>query len=371
MPASRSNAVGMQTLYFAEALGRDWCHVYWDSGMGESEVPQSHSLGSAIVQRWPFRVGRGFLMRQLHFFRLGWWQGDRLLDSKKARLRKLLRSTTFAYVAPLRNSEATKCREILEAVACPFVVHLWDLSDRALNEDYAWLFFHAERVFCLSASMADEICLMSPCKASFLAFVRPPSKFRSAFDSAGELKIALIGFLQTYQDGLILLSRAIENLGSTFAKIRLIYIGPPAQLKYIPSPLGHITEYEGCLDDESRDRALAACHIAYLPGPLLPPDTDLKSKHSIPSRMADYLAVGLPVVAAAHPHSATAHFFSTIRGRGFFPVSDPEDIQCVFRELTNKTSWLNAAQECATFYSAHFDTSNALGELASLVSRFV
>jgi hypothetical protein len=371
MPASRSNAIGLQTLYFAKALGHNWCHLYWDSGMGESEVPQSHPLSSVILRRWPFKVGRGFLLRQLQRSRLDWWQGNRLLESQKPRLREMLRNTKFAYVAPLRNSEATKCREILETVACPFVVHVWDLSDCALNEDYAWLFSHAERVFCLSSTMVDKMCSTSPCKVSFLTFVRPPSKFRSAFAPAGELKIALIGFLQPYQDGLMLLSSALETFRGDSAKIRLIYIGPPAQLKYMPSPLRHITDYAGFLDDDARDRVLASCHIAYLPGPLLPPGADLRSKHSIPSRMADYLAVGLPVLAAAHPHSATADFFSTIRGRGFFPVADPTDIQCVIRELTNETTWLNAAQECATFYSAHFDPGNALRELATLARRFV
>lgn len=371
MPASRSNAIGLQTLYFAKALGRDWCHVYWDSGMGESEVPESHQLNSAILRRWPSKIGRGFLMRQLESFRLGWWQGDRLMDSKKPRLRGMLRNTTFAYAAPLRNSEATKCREILEAAACPFVVHIWDLSDRILNADYAWLFSHAERVFCLSATMIDEICSAAPCNLSNLTFVRPSSKSRSASGPAGELKIALIGFLQAYQDGLMLLSRAIDNLGGAFSKIQLIYIGPPAQLKYIPAPLSHITEYAGFLDDESRDRALANCHVAYLPGPLLPPDSNLRSRHSIPSRMADYLAVGLPVVAATHPHSATFHFFSAIRGRGFFPIADPDDIRRAMGTLANETSWINAAQECATFYNAHFDPSSALGELTSLANRFV
>jgi glycosyltransferase involved in cell wall biosynthesis len=371
MPASRSNAIGLQTVYFAEALNCNWCHVYWDMGMDESEVADSYWLNSVFLREWPFAVGRGFLTKQFQRFGFGWWRGDRLLNSKKSRLRKMLKNTTFAYVAPLRNSEATKCREIIQEVGCPFVVHLWDISDSTLNSDYAWLFAHAERVFYLSPTMIEDICATMPCELTNLTFVRPPSKFKSRFGTAGELTIALIGFLSPYGDGLMLLSQAIDHLHSTFAKIRLIYVGPAGQLKHIPAPLSQITEYAGFLDDEGRDRVLADCHVAYLPGPLLPPELDLRSKHSIPSRMADYLAVGLPVIAAANAFSATLQFFSAIRSRGFFPVAEPQDIRTAIFELAKEKLWFDSSRECIAFFDAHFSCTNGLGELHSLVNRFM
>lgn len=370
MPASRSNAIGLQTLYFAEALGCNWRHVYWDIGMGKSDVPDSHWLSSIILRQWPLALGRGFLTRQFQRFGFGWWRGDRLLNSKKPRLVQMLQDTTFAYVAPLRNSEATKCREILQAVGCPFVVHIWDISDPTLNSDYAWLFARAERVFYLSPTMIDVIRATAPCEPTNLTFVRPPSRFKSRFSSADELTIALIGFLSPYKEGLMLLSQAIGSLRSAFAKIRLVYVGPAEQLKYIPAPLSQITEYAGFLDDEERDKTLADCHVAYLPGPLLPPEVDLRSKHSIPSRMADYLAIGLPVVAAANTHSATLRFFSPICNRGFFPVAEPQDIQSVIIELTKERFWSESARQCTAFFDVHFNNANGLSELFPLLHRF-
>lgn len=184
------------------------------------------------------------------------------------------------------------------------------------------------------------------------------------------MRIALIGFLSAYEDGLALLSRAIEELTSAFSRVTLIYIGPVGQLKYIPASLTNITQYAGFLDDEARDEAMAGCQVAYLPGPLRPPEVDLRSKHSIPSRTADYMAVGLPVVAAANAHSATVRFFSPLGDRGFFPVASPEDFRRAIIKLTNKAFWLNAVRECTSFYEAHFNSVNALHELRSLVDRF-
>lgn len=372
MPASRSNALGIQTMHLAEPFAPEWTHCYWyNHRMGESEVPNSHRLNTPIPYQWPFVTGRGFITRTAARLGLGWWRGDQLIESKKARLRRILGDIRFAYAAPIKNSDATKCREILETVGCPFVVHVWDFLDEGLNADYSWLFSHAEHVFCVSATMIEEICATASCETSLLPFTRSRSQYQAKHLGADTLRIGLIGTLFTYPDGLELLSRAIGGLRGHFANICVKYVGPRGQLEFIPDGLKGLTEYAGFPDDDGRDKALAECNVAYLPGPNLPPEEDARSRHSVPSRSADFTAIGLPMIAAVHPRSATNAFFSPIRGRGFFLVRDPEDICRVARELQDETFWAQAAHECASFFDKYFNKEHAQSELRSVAGRFI
>ena len=371
MPASHTNAIGIQTLHYADALAAEWHHCYWDYGMGMSEVQNSYCLNSAIPRLWPFAAGRGFLFRQVERFRIGWWRGDRLIQSRKHRLRALFKETGFAHVAPLGNAEATRCREILEVLDCPFVMHLWDLLDSPLNADYAWLLLRAEHVFCLSETMIRDIGAVAKCEASILAFVRPQSRYLAEYSGSDTVVIGLVGFLTSYQDGLHLLSTAVERLRKSGVKVRIRYIGLPGQLRYIPEHLIGLTEYLGFADDDQRDKALAGCSFGYLPGPLLPPEQDLRSRYSIPSRSADYMAVGLPVVAAANAFSATSRFLAPIRNHGFFQVSEPSDFCVITERLREESMWKESSQGCRSFFELHFNKQFALTELRSIAQRFL
>lgn len=372
MPASRSNALGIQMMHLGELFTQGWAHCYWyNHQLGDSEVPDSHRLSTSIPYRWPFATGRGFVTRMTERLGVGWWRGDHLIEAKKTRLRKLLGEIRFAYVTPIKNSDATRCREILQLFDCPFVVHVWDFLNSPLNADYDWLFSHAEHVFYLSPTMIEEIRKTATCGTSLLSFTRPRSSHQATQCEAGALRIGLVGTLFTYTEGLEVLRRAIGELRNHFAQIQVRYIGSSSQMELIPEDLKSFTECTGFLDDDARDKALAECNVGYLPGPMLSPDLDARSRHSVPSRTADYMAVGLPVIAAVHPLSATSRFFAEIQGRGFFAVSSPEEFCCAALELRNGKSWKEAAQECLSFFDAHFDKEYAQNELRSVAGRFI
>ncbi len=163
------------------------------------------------------------------------------------------------------------------------------------------------------------------------------------------MNIGLVGFLAAYQDGLQLLGQAMNQLRRQFSNVRLKYIGPPGQLRFMPEKLMEVTDYAGFLDNDGRDEALSGCNVGYLPGPLQPPGQDLRSRYSVPSRSADYMAIGLPVIAAVNAASATSALFSPIRDRGFFPVGSPEEICHAAQRLTGKELWNQAAHDCSTF----------------------
>jgi glycosyltransferase involved in cell wall biosynthesis len=181
----------------------------------------------------------------------------------------------------------------------------------------------------------------------------------------------LIGFLAAYRDGLELVARAVESLQTHFSRVTLRYIGPPSQLAYIPESLRELTEHLGVLVGDELDRALMDCDCGLLPGPLPVPEYDQRSKYSVPSRAADYLAVGLPIIATIHPDSATSLFFSSLRGRGFFPVTDSKGLVGALRALREEEVWLNASNECEAFFSQRCDAGIALKEFYSIANSFL
>jgi glycosyltransferase involved in cell wall biosynthesis len=372
MPASRSNALGVQTLYFAEPFAPEWAHIYWyNLGMGESDVPNSYRLNTSIPHLWPFATGRGFITRLTERMALDWWRGDHLIESKKNRLRRMLGSIGFSYVAPIKNSDATRCRDILEMLDCPFVVHIWDFWDETLNADYQWLFSRAEHVFCLSPTMIGKVREIATCEISLLPFTRPRSQYRAKYCGTNKLRIGLIGTLHTYEDGLDLLSRAIGDLRRQIGEVRVSYIGRASQLEFIPAELKALTDYAGFLDDDERDKALADCNVGYLPGPMPSPQQYALSRYSVPSRSADYMAIGLPVVAALHPLSAANAFFSPIRNRGLFLVGNNEDFCRVSQDLRDEATWSEAARECLSFFDTHFDKAYVHQQLCAVAGRFL
>jgi len=370
--ASRTNALGVQMLHLAEPFGPAWADCYWyNDGRGKSEAPTSYRLYSSIPDLWPFATGRGFVSRMTGRLGLGWWRGNHLIARKKSHLRRLLDDIGFAFVGPLWNNDATRCREILQTIGCPFVVHIWDFLDKPLNADYQWLFSHAEQVFYLSPTMVQEIRATAQCETSLLSIARGHSQFKARHCGADMLKIGLVGTLSTYSDGVELLSRAIDKLHSQFAEIRIKYLGAREQLAIIPESLREFVEYAGYLYGDVRDKALADCNVAYLPGPLLSPQEDARSRHSIPSRLADYMAIGLPVIAAVHPSSATNAFFASIRSKGFFPASEPDDINCAVQELQNEMFWKNASDSCLGFFGKYFDKEQAQRQLLAFAEEYV
>jgi glycosyltransferase involved in cell wall biosynthesis len=372
MPASRSNSIGVQALYFAEPFAPDWAHVYWyNLGLGESDVPNSYRLNTRIPHLWPFATGRGFITRWMERMALDWWRGDHLIESRKNRLRRMLGPIGFGYVAPIKNSDATKCRDILETFGCPFVVHIWDFFDESLNADYQWLFSRAEHVFCLSPIMIEKVRQIAPCEVSLLSFTRSRSQYRAKSCSTDRLRIGLIGTLHTYGAGLDLLVHAIGDLRRQIDDVRVSYIGIQSEFDFIRADLKALTDYAGFLDDDARDRALADCNVGYLPGPMLSPQQDTLSRYSIPCRSADYMAVGLPVLAALHPQSAAHAFFSPTLNRGMFLVRDCEDFRRATQSLRDEASWNDASLECLSFFDTHFDKTYVQHQLCAVAERFL
>jgi glycosyltransferase involved in cell wall biosynthesis len=99
----------------------------------------------------------------------------------------------------------------------------------------------------------------------------------------------------------------------------------------------HVTGFTASNDE--RDRLLAQCHAGFLPGPLASPAMDSRSRFSIPSRVIDYMATGLPILGTVHPQSATSTYMEAFGLGGCLGVNSPELLAERLLALYDSSTW--------------------------------
>lgn len=368
---SPRNAIGVQVSNFARLWRQPWRHCYWDTGTGLSTARNSILLKSSIPERWPLAAGRGFLARQLEKMNLCWWKGDRLQEKRKSTLAARLASSTVAYVAPLSPRDALRSLEVLRVLRIPYVVHLWDVIGgnglNAASPGYPELLSSAEHIFCVSSAIEEDARKISTQPVSLLSFTRPDANVQAAPFHGRGLRIAISGHLAPYQHGLDLLVSALPALQQAFASVSVLYIGAHDQAAMLPEPLRNIATQTGFVDDAARDRLLSECSVAYLPGPLLD-TTDMRSRYSIPSRMADYFSIGLPVVAAVHEGSATNRQFGAVSGNAFQRIASPSQLLSALAAMEDEKFWSQASRGARSCFLETMSEEVVLGHLESVIA---
>jgi hypothetical protein len=309
---SDTTAIGVQTRNYLKEFP-SWEHVFWSSNELHSIDPRSRPLESYIFRRLGVLKRSTAISKVLKRLGLSWWSGEKPSTHARRVIGNIRRRVNCAYIAPLDEADAARMRAILEQLDVPFGVHLWDYLSGPPDENETpnlwWLIKHAAQVWALTSSLADDSGA-PPAKLSRLAFTREESLSKACFrDSVAQpLRVALIGDVLSYKEGVEVLLDAVALLKAEKISVSLGYIGPAHVARLLDRQFGGAIKYEGFFTDRrERDRALASFHFGYLPGPLKAPDRDLRSKYSVPSRILDYLAVGLPIVGCAHSLSATAN----------------------------------------------------------------
>jgi hypothetical protein len=342
---SPRTAIGTQTKRLVNECSQ-WRHLYWAGAELRSLDPRSARIDSLLFTRiGPLRDRPSSLSNALRKRGFSWWDGER--PSKK--LANLLRekyaaSTSKVYVAPLHEKDAARMRAILEILQSPFVLHLWDLLDDKQIDQPAtrWLIEQAEHVFCVSETLMRSIPKRPDC-VSILRFGRSQSPVRAKLFTGAKLKIATLGNMGSYLDGTLLLDKAITSLRGS-VEIELVYVGLEKHLNGWRHHLKNPVRATGfAYSDDRRDELLAECHVGFLPGPSNDPTTDSRSRYSIPSRVLDFFAVGLPVLATVNPYSATAEY---LKGLGWNEDNFRPDVSVLSQRLAalaSPSNWLREA----------------------------
>jgi Glycosyl transferases group 1 len=123
-------------------------------------------------------------------------------------------------------------------------------------------------------------------------------------------------------------------------KIEVTFLGSPKILRQANTTLKERVTVGGFLPTQQElDHQLSRAHVAFLPGPKRDPKRDLRSRYSIPSRILDYMAVGLPIVGTVHNSSATGDFVRKLGLDLAATCSGPEEIAEWLVMLSRPKSW--------------------------------
>jgi glycosyltransferase involved in cell wall biosynthesis len=340
---SYKTAIGIQTRLLLEEFPA-WKHLFWDNAEFKKHDARSARIESALFCRFSILKykPKSLPARILAGAGLSRWNGNELKPATRRWLRTTYKDdVSVVYVAPLSIRDSERMKAILTELEKPFVLHLWDLIDnnQAGSEAFRWLIERAAHVCCLCEAMVDYIAPLRP-DAHILRFTRKPSLHQATPPEAGHLRIALIGFCLPYVDGLSILNEALRIVKERNRKVTLIYIGNKKRVRGWGIRMDdsvHVTGFTA--SDDERDRLLAQCHVGFLPGPLASPAMDTRSRFSIPSRVIDYMATGLPITGTVHPQSATSTYMEAFGLGGCLGVNSPELLADRLLALYDSSTW--------------------------------
>jgi hypothetical protein len=336
---SPRTAIGVQTL---RLIGphQDWLHFHWWSNSLKQMDSRSVLFENTVLSRYSVLHNPKFL-RVCERVGISSWVGSDLRPSLAKRLTEQYQQrVSSTYVAPLSESDATRCLELTNLVGAPFVLHLWDVlegdvASGALRE----LIDRAERVFCVSEPLLRDVSLMRR-DAELLTFSRDPSEETAMAPGQGPLRVVMHGNISSYAEGLDDLDQAIPLLDARGMKVEISFLGSPKILRQAQTTIKKRVNVRGfCPTQQDLDRELGQAHVAFLPGPKLDPRHDLRSRYSIPSRILDYMALALPVVGTVHKASATGGFVRKLGLNNAATCSGPEEIADWLMRLSHPDKW--------------------------------
>ena len=351
-------------------------HLMWDiSESGAKSVEQVVVADDAMAMAWwpfPFYRGRGVYMRCRSRLGLDWWSRDQLNLAKLNRKLRTFRSRPRrAWVICMHEWDASRACALWEGVGKPpFVLHVMDIFHDRLSEGetpkFRRLIQEARHVLCISANIAAEMRNNGAKSVSLLPLCSGFSvDGRQPFGSP--LRIVVSGTIWSGDsaDAFKLLVDSWPAIKQQFPAVELHYCG--ASGKQLPRELlGEILDH-GLLSHEAYQDLLRRCHLAYLP---VSHPSHTVGRFSIPSRLADYLACGLPVIASTDPGSGIFSFLSSLPRGCAANVADTKAlVQAVMAFAGDSVRWAEASTKAASYARQQLRVENVRAELFRQLER--
>ena len=349
-------------------------HLLWDTAEGGADsVPYSVVVEDPVDYEWPFRRGKGLYARVRHTLRLGWWAGDLInVQRLKRHLAPFPISPQLAYVICMREWDARKILALWRAVGRPdYVLHVMDLFHQELSESdtprFVELIRRARHVACISALIEDQMkrsgarsTTIVPCCTSFAATARPPLQF--------PLRLVITGTIWNEYDNnsaMTIFVEAWEEIRRRFPGVQLHYAGNTGDR--LPAALKKDVVNHGLISPEACEQLLRECHIAYLP---VSHPHNTVGRFSVPSRIADYFACGLPVITCTEEGTGISSFMKTAPVTCSANVHDARTlVDAIAQFASNPELWAAASREAAEFATRRLSVAGVSNELFTLLNH--
>jgi glycosyltransferase involved in cell wall biosynthesis len=365
---SDRTAIGVQTKHLISSFST-YAHLYWHESPFDPAFPHSHRIESWLFGRFHLFKHDNVPSRLLRMLNASLWHGDKPSPALTAFLRTLKQHISILYLAPIEAADARRMKEIALELQLPFVLHFWDFLDSNVTDAATkWLIENATHIFCLNYQMLKDMHGVQR-KSSILTFTRGPSNMIARYTSGNERIIALTGNITSYIDGMKCLIRAVDILRAAGKDYRIVYIGPLKSVRRCGIGTHDFITATGFLPSaEERDNVLAECAVGFMPGPTAAPEADARSKYSIPSRILDYLAVGLPIVGSIHPRSATYSFCRDLGIDVGLLLDNPQRVAQSLVSLENEWKWITTNRRNLSAFSEFVDAHN-VDELKTVLNH--
>jgi glycosyltransferase involved in cell wall biosynthesis len=346
-----TNGTSVQLLRLLEGIEDAAVHLLWDiREAGATSVRQSVVLDDTHQQVQLNKGEKGSANRVSP----KWWNGNSV---DKARLRQALQSfwsrPTRAWVFCANERDATRASAILAALDHPpFLLHIMDIFHNRISPietpQFLAVIKAANQVVCTSAVAAMEVrrhrpanTHVLPCCSNFSAINRCSWE--------GQLRIALTGALWdksmwNSSPALDLFAAAWPQIKDRIKGVELHYAGGFAE--HLPSSLVKDVHNHGYLEPARCEQLLRNCHLAYLPVSL----SARFGPYSVPSRLADYLACGLPTITCTSPGTGIFAFIQMLPSGIASNVTERDElIKAITALATDPMRWKRASADAANY----------------------
>lgn len=369
-PSSRHGS-GVQILrLFEQREDASWC-LYWAVQRG---VGCEHARALRLERPAWFKAWRARRMQRavLEACGLSWWVGNEVRPGK---LRKALTQRGWkcdvAYITVATEEDACRAASLVAVLGVPYVVHQMDVPyddglDPGVMPGFTHLLGQAECVLALSDPIRREVEKFGPRKVELLSFCQPMTPHRAQRPRPGfPLRMAIVGSLGGKGNpAMRLLAESWENILAAVGQMECLYMGQDYEA--LPACLQRSVRYPGLVSRDQFARERASCHLAFLPAPSR---LDCYARFSLPSRLSDYMAAGLPVIACVTPGSAAESILYEI-GRQAAPIArEPGQLLAELTRLLEPRAWAAASDRVLAYAQAHFDGEAARERIWSLLRQ--
>lgn len=304
---------------------RPLVHFWWDETGRDSDYP-ADIAGVHLPEQtsWRWR-SHGHLRVPLHRLLPLPILAPRVFDGRRVQdaMDKSGTRPVAAHVVVYDETQSSQASDILAALGNPpFVLHLLDVLEHDplapnRHRNLRQLCCRAHTVLCISELLSRAVRTASGASTQLLPVCADPYSFLLPLSSqgGGRTRIALLGTV--YRRDVAGDARLLGLLGAiwpalqkTFPEAELVYAGHsfpefPESLQPFVTNLGPLPA-QACLE------MLAGCALACLTASYTSASA---FRYSVPSRLADFLAAGLPVIAWVSPDTAVAEFLAPLEGK--------------------------------------------------------
>jgi hypothetical protein len=144
---------------------------------------------------------------------------------------------------------------------------------------------------------------------------------------------------------------------------RWVYCGRSYHM--LPADLAREIENLGFLEDEEFNRLLKNAKCGIMPIEHSPHD---RWRFSLPSRLVDFLAAGLPFMAPPNAGTATGDFLAANRGFGVRILLDEQDTLSALNKMFNDPEWYAAQCRAALTVAGEFDLDAGAARFNDMVA---